>query len=43
LRIADPAAKARLYRALGLRMTYDHTQRKMRIGIGPDPHPDFRC
>ncbi|WP_169317320.1 hypothetical protein [Actinacidiphila oryziradicis] len=41
LRTADPTTKARLYRALGLRMTYDHGQRKMRVGIAPDPHPDF--
>ncbi|MDX6332081.1 MAG: hypothetical protein QOI83_4464, partial [Streptomycetaceae bacterium] len=40
LRAADPTTKARLYRALGLRMTYDHAQREMRVGIAPDPHPD---
>lgn len=38
LRNAPGSKKNRLYRALGLRMTYQSAQRIMRVGIAPDPH-----
>ncbi len=38
LRNADGTQKNRLYRALGLRMTYQAAQRKVLVGIAPDQH-----
>ncbi len=38
LRTTPGGKKNRLYRALGLRMTYQPAKRVMRVGITPDPH-----
>ncbi|ARF58352.1 hypothetical protein B1H19_32935 [Streptomyces gilvosporeus] len=38
LRTAAGGKKNRLYRALGLRMTYQYAQRIVRVGSTPDPH-----
>ncbi len=38
LRNADNGQKNRLYRALGVRMTYEPVQRKMLVEIAPDQH-----
>ncbi|MEE1943444.1 hypothetical protein V1L54_29285, partial [Streptomyces sp. TRM 70361] len=38
LRSADERQKNRLYRKLGLRLSYEPGQRRVRVEIAPDPH-----